>query len=371
MNKPLVLKRPVIAIAGSSGKTTTKEMLASILSTRWRIYKSAGNQNNRHAMLRHRRAIRPYHQAVVLEFGMSFPGHLRRQCQIIQPNIAVITMVGSAHIGNCGGLDGLIRAKSEIIRYMNPNGTLFLNADDENSQRLSVRGFKGRVLRIGIVKEADYRAYDIHYTKGGMVFKINLGGKPHEFFIPIYGRHNVYNALFAAAVAHELGFSVQDIKNGLQNYHRPSRRLIIYRPGQRIKIIDDTFNANPHSVIAAVDVLQEIGSDNNIVVLGDMAELGRLSVWGHKTVGRYLVKKRINRLFTFGRRAAIIKEAAIEAGFPRNKAEHFVKRDRLHRRLLTFIKPGTTVLVKGSNAARMNQTVRYLRNRLSVKPGRS
>jgi len=358
------LNRPVIAIAGSSGKTTTKEMLASILSTRWKIYKSAGNQNNRHAMLHHRRAIKSYHQAVVLEFGMSFPGHLRRQCQIIRPNMAVITMVGSAHIGNCGGLEGLIRAKSEIIRHMDPHGTLFLNADDENSQRLLTRGFKGRILRIGIAKEADYRAYDIRYTKGGMGFKINLGGKPHDFFIPIYGRHNVYNALFAAAAAHELGFGVQDIKNGLQNYHRPSRRLVIYRPGRRIKIIDDTFNANPHSVKAAVDVLQEIGGENNIAVLGDMAELGRLSTWGHKTVGRYLVKKQVNRLFTFGRLAGIIKEAAIEAGFPRSKAEHFTKRERMHRRLLTFIKPGTTVLVKGSNTARMNLTVRYLRTHL-------
>jgi UDP-N-acetylmuramoyl-tripeptide--D-alanyl-D-alanine ligase len=213
----IVLKRPVIAVAGSSGKTTTKEMIASILKQKWLIYKSPGNKNNRKEIRGHVKRIEPRHRAIVLEFGMSARGHLTRSCQIIKPNMAIITMVGTSHIGNLGGsLSNLIRAKSELIKHMQQSGTLFLNADDKNSEQLLSKNFLGRIIKVGIHNQADYRATHVAYSKGGMTFRVELGGNARNFFIPIYGKHNVYNALFAIAVAHTLGFSPEKIKAGLE-----------------------------------------------------------------------------------------------------------------------------------------------------------
>ncbi|HEX3010495.1 MAG TPA: Mur ligase family protein, partial [Syntrophomonadaceae bacterium] len=208
-------KRPVIAVAGSSGKTTTKEMIASILRQEWKIFKSPGNRNNRRDIRGHLKRIKPYHRAIVLEFGMSARGHLTRSCQIIKPNMAVITMVGTSHIGNFGGaLTNLAHAKSELIMHMHQNGILFLNADDRNSKLLGCRSFRGRIIRVGIENEADYRASQVDYTANGMSFQVRLNGRIHRFYIPIFGRHNVYNALFAIALAHVLGFNPETIKTG-------------------------------------------------------------------------------------------------------------------------------------------------------------
>jgi UDP-N-acetylmuramoyl-tripeptide--D-alanyl-D-alanine ligase len=362
--KRLVLKKPVIAVAGSSGKTTTKEMIASILRTQWKIYKSKANQNNRKAMRRHARNIRSYHRAAVLEFGMSNYGHLRKQCRIIQPNIAVITMVGSAHIGNVGGsVTRLIKAKSQLAQHMKRSGTLFLNADDRNSRRLRLKPFRGLVKTVGIKGIGNYTAYGIRYVNGGMAFSTRIKGTEHNFFIPVYGIHNVYNALFAIAVSDHLGFTVEQMKTGLKRYHRPYRRLIVYRTKNDIQIIDDTFNANPHSVKAAVDVLSHLHGYPKILVLGNMSELGRYSKKGHQEVGRYLVTRKIDYLFTFGKRARQISTTAVKHGFPATRAFHTTERKKLHRQIRAVISPGAIVLVKGSNDTHMNRTVNYLRGK--------
>lgn len=368
--RTLILNRPVIAVAGSSGKTTTKEMIASILSRRWLIFKSAGNHNNRHATARHMKMIRPAHRAVVLEFGMSYSGHLTKHCRMIKPNMAVVTMVGNAHIGNFGGsLDRLIRAKSEIISHMQPSGTLFLNADDANSRQMHTAGFKGKIVKVSLNGHGDYNANRIHYTRTGMSFSCMVDGVEHVFRIPVYGRHNVYNALFAIAVARQLGFSPEDIRRGLKNYRNPGRRLMVYRPGQGVKVIDDTFNANPLAVKAAIDVLSHAGGGRNIAVLGSMLELGRQSPEGHRQVGRYVARRRVDYLYTFGQKAKQISDAAVASGFSGSRARHFVSREALHRELIGKIGPRTTVLIKGSNEMRMIETVRFLRRSVKRRPG--
>ena len=362
--KRVVLKKPVIAVAGSSGKTTTKEMIASIIETRWKVYKSKYNRNNRKAMRKHVKLIRSYHQAAVLEFGMSRSGHLRRQCRIIQPNLAVITMVGSAHIGNVGGsLTRLIRAKSQLAQHMKRTGTLFLNSDDHNSRRLRLKPFRGTVKTVGIKGIGNYTAHNIRYTNGGMSFSARVKGSDHSFFIPVYGIHNVYNALFAIAVSDRLGFGPEEMKFGLRTYRKPSRRLIVYHTGSGGQIIDDTFNANPHSVKAAIDVLSNLKGKPKVLVLGSMSELGRYSKKGHQSVGRYLAGRDIDYLFTYGKSARQIRTAAVNHGLSANKAFHASDRKSLHRYIQTVIRPGAIILVKGSNDMHMNRTVSYLRRK--------
>lgn len=361
--KTLVLRRPVIAVTGSSGKTTTKEMIASILRTCWKIYKSAANRNNRQHMMQHAKQIRPYHRAVVLEYGMSYRGNLRRSCKIIQPNMTIITMIGTAHIGNVGGtVKGLIKAKSEIILNMKQTGTLLLNADDENSKSLSKENFNGTIVYAGINNEADYKALDVRFGKQGMFFAVNLAGIYHKFYIPILGEHNVYNALFAIAVADHLGFSPKQIKKGLKNYQKPGGRLRVYNLSKQVRLIDDTFNANPNSVKAAIDVVSKIGKGRNIAVLGSMSELGRYTKRGHKEVGKHLANKNITYLFTYGKAAKIIGKEAIANGFPSRKIKHSINRETLHKLLRGYINSRSTILVKGSHNMRMNKTVRFLKH---------
>lgn len=359
----VVLRKPVIAVAGSSGKTTTKEMIAAILKQRWKIFKSPANKNNRKNIRGHLKRIKSHHRAIILEFGMSGPGHLTQSCRIIKPNIAVITMVGTAHIGNFGGsLRNLIHAKSEIIKHMQPKGTLILNADDKNSKLLLKKGFAGKIIKVGVYNQADYKADLIIYADHGMTFQVILDGQVHDFFIPIFGVHNVYNALFAIAVSHRLGFSPDEIKTGLKSYQRPPHRLRVYKLKREIRLIDDTFNANPHSVKAALDVLTAISKEKNVAVLGSMGELGRYSSKGHTAVGKYAAgKSNLDRIYTYGKGGRQIARAAIKEGFPKSSIIHSAKRKELHRHLKSELQSGSTVLVKGSHMTGMYKTVKYLR----------
>ncbi|MDD4803048.1 MAG: UDP-N-acetylmuramoyl-tripeptide--D-alanyl-D-alanine ligase [Syntrophomonas sp.] len=359
----LVLKRPVIAVAGSSGKTTTKEMIASILKRQWKIYKSIANRNNRQHLSHHAKQIRPFHRAVVLEYGMSAPGHLRRSCKIIKPNMAVITMIGTAHIGNMGGsVKKLIKAKSELIANMKQSGTLFLNNDDIQSKGLNTKKFTGKIVTVGIKNAADYHAYNLRTGQQGMFFEINLAGNSQELYIPILGIHNVYNALLAVAVSDCLGFSSEQIREGLKKYKKLHGRLRVFNLKNNVCLIDDTFNANPNSVKTAIDVLGQKGAGKNIAILGSMSELGSYSQRGHKQVGRYLADKNVDYLYTYGRGAKIIGKAAIAHGFPAVKVMHSSQRQVLHKKIKKNIERGATILVKGSHNIMMNKTVKFIKN---------
>lgn len=360
--------RPMIAITGSAGKTTAKEMLASILQTRWNVFKSVGNLNFYNHTMMYKRQITPQHQAVVLEYGMSGPGQIKRHCKIIQPNIGIITNVGSAHIGNFGGdVRKLAAAKSELIHYMKPTGMLVLNRDDENSKHLLTTGFKGTKVMVGLSEGSDYRATAVQYRSSGMSFRVLKDGHNSEFFIPIYGRHHVYNALAAIAVAHRLGFRANEIRVGLRRYQRPIRRLQVHKLVQGITVIDDSYSANPHASKAAIDVLDQVGARTNILVLGTMLAMGSYSAKGHRDVGQYAARKRIHRLYTFGHGAKSASTAAVAAGLPASQVRHFTVREALHRDLIKQIQPGTTILIKGSHAMNMKDTVSFLLNRYRSK----
>lgn len=355
-------RRAVIAVTGSAGKTTTKEMIAAVLKRRWKIFKSPNNLNAPRSTKRHAGQLRTSHLAAVLEYGMQFHGNIKKHCLYLQPSIGVITNVGRAHVGNFGGsIKGVAKAKSELIRYMKPTGMIVLNADDIHSELLQTKGFKGKIIKIGIRKEADYRASDIRFVNNGMRFRARFGGTMHSFYIPSFGEHNIYNALFAIAVSHRLGFSPQEMQQGLKSYVRSKGRLHVHHLGSSIKVIDDSFNANPDAAKAALDVLSVIGKQTNIAVLGSMFELGQYAAKGHQEVGRYAAVKKISRIYTLGGLARQIAIGARKGGFPAAKLKSFAGKHQLQRELAKEMKPGTTVLLKGGNSLRMSTMVAYLK----------
>ncbi|MBS2967850.1 YheC/YheD family protein [Metabacillus sp. KIGAM252] len=353
-------KIPTIAITGSAGKTTTKSFISSILKTRMNIFESKDYWNTTEHTKKHADEIDSSHEAIVLEYGMAYPGVITEHCSIIQPNISVVTNIGMAHIGNFNGdITKVAQAKSELIHGMRQDGVLFINKDDENSKHLEIDRFKGKIITTGIKTPADYKAYDVSYGDNGMNFKMKLHNEEYSFFIPIYGEHHIYNAINAIAVADHLGFTPLEIKSGLL-FKKPPRRLTIYNLNKSITLIDDTVHSHPQGVMAAIDVLKNIGSHRKIAIIGQMRELGELQTEQYKKVGQYLAKQKIDRVITYGYKTDTIGTEAIRAGIPAQHVRHFLDKEKLHEYLQGILKQHDTVLVKGASKTNMFDTVRYL-----------
>ncbi|MFA1736370.1 YheC/YheD family protein [Lysinibacillus fusiformis] len=351
---------PIIAITGSAGKTTTKAFVGSILSKKWNVFESKDYWNTTEHTRKHKEEINDSHQAVVLEYGMAYPGIITNHCSIIQPNISIVTNIGLAHVGNFDGdVRGVAKAKSELIHGMDQQGLLILNKDDENSKYLETQQFKGKMLTVGIKSDADYRAYDLQYKDIGMSFKMKLHGQEIELYIPILGEHHVYNALNAVAVADYLGFSPLDIQAGL-NFKKPPRRLTIYNLRDDITVIDDTVHSHPQGVRAAIDVLTNIAKKRKVAIIGQMRELGVLREEEYRKVGEYIYEVGIDEFITYGFRTDEMSNVAIEMGMDPSRVHHFINKDALHALLDKLIKPHDTILVKGASKTNMFETVKYL-----------
>lgn len=361
-SKHLTAKKdiPIIAITGSAGKTTTKAFLGSILATKWNVFESKDYWNTTEHTKKHAAEINTSHEAVVLEYGMAYPGIISTHCSIIQPNISIVTNVGLAHVGNFeGDIKGVAKAKSELIHGMDQNGLLIINKDDENSKYLTTNLFKGEILTVGINSPADYMAYDVHYKDIGMTFKMKLKGQEISLYIPILGEHHVYNALNAVAVADYLGFTPMEIKKGL-NFKKPPRRLTLYNCRDQITVIDDTVHSHPQGVKAAIDVLTNIAKKRKVAIIGQMRELGDLREEEYRKVGSYICEQKIDLLLTYGFRTEEMGAAAIANGMNPANVYHFNNKDELHALLEKIIEHGDTILVKGASKTNMFETVKFL-----------
>jgi len=351
---------PFVGITGSVGKTSTKDMIASVLEQEFNVLKTEGNFNNEIGLPLTLFKLESSHEAGVIEMGMSNFGEISRLSLISRPDIAVITNIGMSHIEKLGSRQNILKAKMEILEGLNKNGLVILNGDDN-----LLYGLKGllpfRTVFYGMEEGLDYQAYNIE-TAGekGTRFRITIGNDDYGVFIPVPGVHNVYNALAAIAVGIELKIPVNKIIKGIEAFVPGKMRLNIIS-SNGMKIINDAYNASPHSMKAAIDVLKEIaGTSRSIAVLGDMLEMGDWALGAHVEVGEYAFLSNIDYIITVGENAKNIAHGSIKAGMQPDRVFSFKNNKESIAFLKGFVKAGDTILVKGSRGMKMEEIAESL-----------
>jgi UDP-N-acetylmuramoyl-tripeptide--D-alanyl-D-alanine ligase len=374
MNKdtPLHAFKPVIAVTGSAGKTTTKNMISAILREKLNIFESKDNCNTSENTRRHVNQITPFHQAAVLEYGMGHEGVIARHCQFIKPHISIITNIGPSHISNFNNdIKGIARAKSEIIKGMDQDGILIINGDDPHSGLLEIDQFKGTVLRIGTNRDCHFQATNIQHESSGISFDIEINGAKLTAFIPALGDHNLYNALFAVAAGVQVGLSPKEIIKGLKEYRNPKGRLELQHFDGEITVIDDTCHATFEAMKAAIEVLYQQAKENRkkIAVLGTMPELGTKAIEYHKEIGKLLFEKEVDMLITFGTNTRHYRNGAIESGFSPKNIFSFYDCEKLNKFLEENASSNTVFLFKGARRINLSESVDKFTSYLKNKKG--
>ena len=352
----------VIGITGSVGKSTTKEMIAEVLSTRYRTLKSPGNLNNEIGLPLTLLRLTAGHQRAVLEMGFYVPGEIAFLCDIAQPQIGVVTNIGTVHAERAGSQEAIARGKSELVQALPPapQGVAILNFDDPWVRKMEEKT-KARVFFYGLSPEANLWADNVvGLGLDGIRFRLHYRGETLHVKIPLIGRHSVHTALRAAAVGLAEGMNWQEILEGLNQGHT-QLRLAAVRSQNGALLLDDTYNASPESMLAALNLLDEL-EGRKVAVLGDMLELGTYERAGHEMVGLRAAQV-ANVLLTLGTRAHMIADAARRAGMKKASIFEFDEFDPLVEWLLSHLSKEDTVLIKGSHGLRMDRITSLLEAR--------
>ena len=349
----------VVAITGSNGKTTTREMTASIVSMRYKTLSSKGNFNNEIGLPLTLLNLKSSHQWAVLELGMNRPGEIDRLGEICIPDIGVITNIGFAHLEGLGSIEGVMNAKGELIERIKPEGTVVLNADDSRVLSLSTKTSR-KVLYFGLSEDAHIRALDVNETTTGISFTLVLPEERIPIELRVHGGFMVSNALAAASVGYIIGLSSEEIKAGLE-YFRPVKGRINIVDVRGVHIIDDTYNANPNSMEAAIKTLSSLkGNSRGILVAGDMLELGEYAESMHRKIGSLSARSNIARLYVTGEFAETVADGARKEN--KNSMDIFIgSREEILEDLKKWLLPGDWVLVKGSRSMSMEKIVEGLK----------
>lgn len=349
---------PVITVTGSVGKTSTKDMITSVLKQEYKVLSTKGNFNNEIGVPLTIFNLSKEHEIAVIEMGMNHFGEIHNLSKIAKPDMAVITNIGTSHIENLGSKEGILKAKSEIFDYMNKEGKVFLNGDDDLLKTLKNK-LSFPICYFGFEDNNDIYAKNIE-QKGLEGINASIVWDSNEILIkiPSLGKHMVYNALVAVAIGLELGMTIESIKEGIKKYHASKMRMNISKTKKGNYIINDAYNASPQSMKAALDVLSELKEGKRkIAVLGDMLELGSYSKQAHEEVGYYLAKKSLDYLFTLGEEAKNISQAAIDGGMDKEKVFAFLDQEELFNKLNTIIDTKDMILFKASRGMYLEKTV--------------
>jgi len=356
----------VVGVTGSVGKTTTKELTAAVLARRFRTLKTEGNLNNEIGLPLSLLQLTEQHERAVLEMGLYTPGEIALLCELAQPHVGVITNVYPVHVERAGSLENIAAGKGELVEALpaDPDGVAVLNADEPEVMAMAART-RARVFTYGLDPQADLWASHIEgMGLSGIRFRAHHQGATLNIHVPLLGRHSVHTALRAAAVGLTEGLTWQEILEGFQAQDGRAQLRLYAVPGPQDSIIlDDSYNASPESVIAALNLLEDIDAARRVAVLGDMLELGSFEQQGHRAVGTR-ARDVADLLITIGALAEIIAEGARAAGME----EREIVRCRDGEEALAVLKQemnaGDVVLVKGSRGMRLDRLVNELEARV-------
>jgi UDP-N-acetylmuramoyl-tripeptide--D-alanyl-D-alanine ligase len=351
-------KNTLIAITGSNGKSTTKEMVASVLSKKYKVCKSEKSYNNEIGVPLTLLKVNPEDEYIVAEMGMNKRGEIDNLANLSKPNIGVITNIGKTHLEELKSVQNVFLGKIELLPHLCKEKILILNADDPYTPKIK-KIFKGKIKTIGINNKADYRAISIK-REGISSISFKVENKAEDIRIKKIGIYNVYNSLVAFAIGDLLNVDLSLIKEGLWEVENlPGRSQIIKK--EDLVIIDDTYNANPTSMKKAIDLLMEIPKvRRRILVLGSMWELGRYRKKHHRDLGSYIAENKIDLLYTYGDLGREIGIGAEKNNFPSENILHFKDREELILSLRKSIRPFDCILIKGSRIMEMEKIVKEL-----------
>lgn len=346
---------PVIAITGSNGKTTTKDLTAAVLGSKFNVLKTKANYNNEIGLPLTLLNLTEVHDVAVVEMGMRGFGQIDVLAKIASPTIGIVTNVGETHMELLGSLENIAKAKSELVGAMG-KGVAILNVDDTYVRSMQSKA-NGTVIYFGFSEDADIRASNVQIVDEETIFDCSFNGTKYSFTLPMVGKHNVYNALAAIAAGSCLGLSAKDMQKGLCNFTASGMRLEIHTVGQ-YTVINDAYNASPMSMTAAIETLKEVAKKRAVVVLGDMLELGDIAVKAHADIGLKLAQRNIDVVVTIGQMAKYIADTARKNGI-----DHVFACDS-HREagiiLKNLLQAGDTVLVKGSRGMQMEKVIELM-----------
>ena len=351
-------KIPVVAVTGSNGKTTTKDLTAAALNSLGTIQKTSANYNNEIGVPLTLLGITEKTKAAVVEIGMRGLGQIESLSKIVQPNIGIVTNVSETHIEILGSMENIAKAKGELVEAIPEGGTIILNADNEftaDMKKLAKPGVK--IITYGIEKPSDLTAENIVIEDSATSFDLKYNGEIFKFSVPVIGRHNVSNALAAIAAGLTAGLSIKDIQEGFSTLVTTKMRFeVIRRDG--VTIVNDAYNASPASMRAAIQTVAEVYDGRKIAVLGDMLELGTVAEKAHREIGAELVKNNFDILITLGELGKFIAEGAKDAGLK----NIFVTstHEEAAKKIISIMQKDDTILFKASHGMHMEKIIELI-----------
>jgi len=348
---------PLIAITGSNGKTTTRSMTAAVLSRRFNALVPQASFNNEIGVPLTLLRLNHQHECIILELGMNHSGEIRRLARLCLPDVGVITNIGPAHLEGLGTLENIAKAKGELLSEIKSSGTAVLNADDHRLMNLAKNAPTKTLLFGSASSLAQIRAKEIKTLEGLTIFTLIFPSQEIRVKLNTPGAFMVSNALAAASVGYQMGIPLVEIKNGLETFKPVKGRMRLFTTADGIHIIDDTYNANPRSMQAAINTLASLrGNKRAVLVIGDMLELGRHATSLHSKIGALAGRKNLARLYITGEFASVVARSAHEEGF---QASSIIigSRSRIIKDLKNWLKQDDWILVKGSRAMGMEKIV--------------
>ena len=350
-------KIPFIAVTGSVGKTTTRDMVYSTISAKYNSLKNVGNLNNQFGVPLTLFNLNKEHECAVIEMGMSGFNEIEYLANIVNPQIGIISNIGYSHVEHLGSRDGIFKAKMEIATNFDENSLLIVNGDDDCLKTLKTKDLVYKLRTFGFDKDNDIYCESYEMDEESINFVAVINGKKEELFIPTVGKHNIYNAMAAILVGLNLNMTIEEIKDGLKNFQCTKNRLDIIKK-DKLTIIDSVYNASIDSMSAALNILGRY-ENRRVAILGDMFEMGEFAEFGHRQVGKAALGN-IDIMIAIGKDSEFIVKELKENNMNENNLYHFETKEEPIENLDNIIKDDDVILVKASRGMNLEKVVEYL-----------